>query len=246
MNYVYLSFPSLPSTNDYLKDHYSTLASGTVVSTKHQTKGKGRLGRIWVDDDGSLLFSFLLKEEGLERLLHLLPLIAGASIEKMLLEEGIDAKIKWPNDIFINDKKCCGVLVEGISDSSLKAVVVGIGINLNNESFLSELDSATSLYRESGKRYEKKDVMQKILKYFDEFLNLEKHGTSVYYPLLKEYDYLKGKKILLNYYGENRLVTALEISKNGALMVKDENEKTIMVTAGEATIIKTNRSSLEQ
>ena len=241
MNHVYLSFPSLTSTNDYLKDHYSSLDNGTVVMTKHQTRGKGRLGRNWVDEEGALLFSFLLKGERYEPFISFLPLIAGAAMEETLLEEGVKTQIKWPNDIILNDKKCCGILLEAISDSKLQALVVGIGINLNNESFPSELDTATSLYLQTNKQYDKKSIMQKFLGHFDELLAKQTQGDSAYYAILKEHDYLKGKELLLNYYGEHKRVTSLGVNEKGALMVKDESGKTIMVTSGEATIVKNRR-----
>ncbi len=238
MNHVYLSFPSLTSTNDYLKDHYSSLDNGTVVSTKHQTRGKGRLGRTWVDEEGALLFSFLLKGDEYESFLSFLPLLAGAAMEEALLDEGVETEIKWPNDIILNDKKCCGILLEAISDSKLQALVVGIGLNLNNESFPRELGSATSLYLETGKHYDKKSIMQKFLGHFDELLAKQKQGDSAYFTILKEHDYLKGKELLLNYYGENKHVTSLGINEKGALKVKNESGKTITVTSGEATIVK--------
>ncbi len=196
------------------------------------------MGREWIDDDGSLLFSILLKGEEYGSLLATLPLLSGAAMEITLLEEGLKPSIKWPNDIYLNDKKCCGVLVEGIYQEKLISLIVGIGLNVNNESFPGALTNATSLYLEKGKRFDLDELLSRFLRHFDDLLKKERNGDNAYLQIVKEHDYLKGKQVYLNYYNERKFVTVLGTNENGALEVEDERGGKFSVTSGEATIVK--------
>lgn len=243
MEHELLSFASIPSTSLYLKEHHDSLQDGTVVKAFHQSQGRGRLGREWIDDDGSLLFSILLKGEEYGSLLATLPLLSGAAMEITLLEKGINPSIKWPNDIYLNDKKCCGILVEGIYQEKLASLIVGIGLNVNNEAFPPSLINATSLYLEERKKFDKDELLNRFLRHFDDLLEKQKSGDNAYLPITKEHDYLQGKHIYLNYYGEKQSVIALGINENGVLVVKNEKGEIFSVTSGEATILKEHEPS---
>ncbi|HBM70803.1 MAG TPA: biotin--[acetyl-CoA-carboxylase] ligase [Firmicutes bacterium] len=242
MKHVLLQFDILPSTSTYLKEH-PFLEDGTVVSSSSQSKGRGRLGRIWQDDGNSLLFSFLLKGDKYASILNIVSILTGAAMEKTLLDMGFDSKVKWPNDIYLNDKKICGILVESSFKEKLEAIYVGVGLNLNNKSFPNELkENATSLFLESKKEFNKFDVLKEFLSNFDSLLLDCEKGKNSFYQLISKNDYLKGKKVYLNYYGENKYVTSLGIDIDGKMIVKDENEKITKVTSGEATLIKKSYS----
>ena len=118
MKHTIIEFKSLDSTSTYIKNNYASLDDGSVVTSITQTSGRGRLGRHWVDDGKSLLFSFLLKGKKYSSLLDSISLVSGAAMELTLLDLGLSPLINWPNDIYINDKKVCGILAEGISSSS--------------------------------------------------------------------------------------------------------------------------------
>ena len=134
-DFYIIHFDKLDSTNDYLKENYQKLVNNTVISTSFQEKGKGRLGRIWQNKPNKdLALSILIKNNFLD--FNEYSLIAGASVYLTLKELGINSKIKWPNDILINDKKVSGILCEAISyNQNIECVIVGIGININSTGF---------------------------------------------------------------------------------------------------------------
>ncbi len=238
MNHQLTHFETLDSTSTYIKDNYHALSDGDVIIAAHQTNGRGRLGRSWEDDDGSLLFSFLLKGNEYEKYLNSITLICGAAMELTFLDLKIPSKIKWPNDIYINDRKCAGILVEGIVINSLEALVIGIGININNSEFPKNLSKATSLFLETKKEYKKEEILTSFLIHFDKLLDEWKNNPSLVYKIIANNDYLLGKKISLNYYNENKKVACLGIDETFALKVIDEEGNISLVTAGEATINK--------
>lgn len=242
MNHPIIHFSSLPSSNDYLKEHYQELEEGTVIVPLTQTKGKGRLGRVWLDEGKSLLFSLLLKGEEYKSLLHLLPLLSGVALSLALEEKGFTPNIKWPNDVYLRDKKVAGILLEAVTSSTLKAVIIGIGVNVNNDHFDPSIEEkATSLLLEKGKEMDKEEIIISFLHHFDSLLIKQKQGENSFYDYLAQHDYLKGKTLSLNYYSENLEVKALGIELDGSLKVMDKQGNIKFVTSGEATIIHRNK-----
>ena len=230
MKHPIVSFPEIDSTNTYLKREYKNYADGTVITAEHQTAGKGRSGREWVDDSKSLVFSLLLKDNFKPERVSLLSLLSGLCVSLALDDQNIENQIKWPNDILIHEKKAVGILSESVVEGSLQALIIGIGINLNQDSFPSSLkDKATSLYLQTGKKYEKLPFLECFLHYFD-----------IYYSFLnavRERSYLTGKKVYLNYYGEDRHAIVKDIDNDGNLLV-DEDGKTVSLNSGEVTLEK--------
>ncbi len=114
---------SIGSTNTFLKEKYNDFPNNTILWAKEQTNGRGRYNRIWVSEL-DYTFSLLLKNK------YHNEIIAPLSIVRALKYYGIDAKIKWPNDIYLDNKKLSGILIEAIYDGSdFLAEIVGIGIN---------------------------------------------------------------------------------------------------------------------
>lgn len=240
MRHAILHFDILPSTSDFLKNNYHDYFDGIVVVAKEQTAGHGRKGRRWLDNRKSLLFSILLKDKRIEKFQSLIPLISGASLEEALFKMGVKVTIKWPNDIYIGDKKVAGIISESIQDDNFEALVIGIGINVDNDDFPSYLPNPTSLYLETNKHFNKDDLLRAFLDAFDDLLTKQFNGENAFYPIIKEHDYLKGKKIVLNYYNENRHVEALGIAPDGAYEVKNEDGTITKVTSGEVNIDKSS------
>ncbi len=127
------------STNDVLKSRLAggaPPASGAVFAARRQTKGKGRLGNAWLSaEGGDLTFSFLWKGGVSLAGAGALPLACGLAVRDFLGEQGVDARCKWPNDVFVGDAKICGILIEGgaVADGGL-ALVAGIGVNVRRHS----------------------------------------------------------------------------------------------------------------
>ncbi|MCD6146595.1 MAG: biotin--[acetyl-CoA-carboxylase] ligase, partial [Thermoplasmata archaeon] len=123
-----------------------------VVVADEQMKGRGRLDREWISPAGGLYFSAVFKNR------NDISLLAGVAVAKSLREIGIDAKIKWPNDIVVTEKKIAGILVEIFEDYA----VVGIGVNMSG----APLPTATSV-REQGMSISKDELLEKILQNFE-------------------------------------------------------------------------------
>jgi len=107
---------------------------GTIVISEELKRGRGRMGRQWIASRGGLWFSLILRPPKI-RYINLISLATASSVAQAIRNVlGIDAKIKWPNDVLVNEKKASGILIEGVSDSGgLQYLVVGIGVNVNND-----------------------------------------------------------------------------------------------------------------
>lgn len=233
----YLHFDSIHSTNTYLKEHYKELSDGTVVYADHQTQGKGRLGRVWNDDSKSLVFSILLTENLDANRVSQLPLVAGACMAKTLEGYNLAPQVKWPNDVLLNGRKACGILVEAVSDPDLKAVIIGVGLNLNDESFAPEIkDKAISLHQVTGKTYEKEEVLHLYMGCFDNlYQDYKDNNAQGSIDIINDHFYLKDKEVYLNYYGEDLHAKVLGITQEGKLIIKSEKGEE-EIDAGEVTL----------
>lgn len=231
MEHPILRFDSLSSSNDYLLASYPSLSNGTIVLAKRQTAGKGRLGRSWQSDEGSLTFSLLLKGEMASRPPSDLSLMTAAALLRTIDQYGQKALLKWPNDIYLNDKKCAGILLEGVYKDRQEAIVIGIGINIASSPSLKLLPNAISLEEVISNGIDKEELLRNFLSFFDRHLEGQE-----YLSLIREGDYLFEKGVSLNYYGENLEGVAKGISDEGALLLTTNEGKTISVTSGEASL----------
>jgi BirA family biotin operon repressor/biotin-[acetyl-CoA-carboxylase] ligase len=158
---------------------------GCVVIADHQTEGRGRLGRSWFDrPGGSLLFSMILRPRLSMELVGLVNLVAGAAMASGLGDLGIEARVKWPNDVLVAGRKVCGMLAETkVSGRMLEVLVLGIGVNVTVAA--SELpeevrDSATSLSEASGEPVERAAVLEVFLHHFGpRYLGIDGTRTGV-------------------------------------------------------------------
>ena len=232
MGYQFLNFVSLPSTSDYIKKNYLSLPSKTVVATQNQTLGHGRLGRSWSGGLDSATFSLLLKGDEYVSSLPLLPIATGEAVALALEKHGVKPMLKWPNDVYINGKKVAGILLEGLYEGNeFLGVVLGIGINLNNREFPPELDNATSLYLCTRRIHEAGTIVKEVLDELEPKLTCPE--TSLDY--FSSHDFLLGKEICLNYYGENLKGIARGIDKQGRLLL-ETNGAIKTVSSGEASL----------
>ena len=152
-------FSLIDSTNEEAKRRARAGAeTGSVFAADYQSGGKGRLGRRWESAKGeSLLFSLLLKKPLLPENLGLLPLLSGVAVCRTLREDlGLDARIKWPNDVLLGSRKVCGILAESGSGPDGLWAVVGMGLNLSQPAFPADLEKrATSLFLGRRERTER-------------------------------------------------------------------------------------------
>lgn len=231
--YKIIKFDTLDSTNLYLKQNYNQYDEFTVITTDNQTKGKGRMQRVWNSNKDDLTFSILLKPNIDSSNLPLISLITGASLCNVI-NKYIKSQIKWPNDILVNSKKLAGILVEGIYSNKTDAIIVGIGINVNSVDFPSDLIiKATSLKKELNKDINKDDLLNEIIKEFISLYNKFLNNDNTYINIVKNNNYLKNKKVYIN----NNEVEVLDITNKGNLLIK-ENEEIREIYFGEVTLEK--------
>lgn len=227
----------ITSTNEYIKEHYETLDNYTIVTANYQTNGRGRMTRVWHSCAGdNILMSILIKEFNDRTDLNLLSLVTGVAVHKFLSKYLNKLYIKWPNDVLVDNKKICGILLEGKINNNSKMVVIGIGININQTSFNDDINFlTTSLKKELNINFDIdlliKELSNILVKEIDEYLN----GNTSYIEYLRT-----------NLYGINKLVEfirndvlcegiILDIHTDGRLIVK-EKDKILYVNSGEIKI----------
>ncbi len=163
------AYGSIVSTNDTAKRLAGSSApEGTLVVAETQTGGHGRRGNVWESPPGGLWFSFVLRPHLPPDRASGLSIVAAVAVARTVIGlAGLDARIKWPNDIFIGGRKLAGVMVVSAGEGAL---VVGVGVNANvleRELPDPRWYEATSLLRESGESCERAAFLARILAEFE-------------------------------------------------------------------------------
>ena len=196
MNYHYIHFEEIDSTNNYLKNSYQLLDNFTFVTADYQSKGKGRNDRVWESSKGlNLMFSILIKDSKLLEVSTILSLMAAVEVAKLLERNGINnVSIKWPNDVLIGDKKVCGILLEGQLPNYL---VIGVGLNVNQKEFPNNLRRpATSISSELNKDIDLEDLKEQL---FPNIINnFNKLDRDEYLSYFSKHNYLLNKRVKVN------------------------------------------------
>lgn len=229
---------SVDSTNDYVKTHGAEFTEGTLVTCGEQTKGRGRQGRRWESETG-LCMSVLLRPKIEVQHISKITQVCAAAVSSALSELSVEAQIKWPNDIFINGKKVCGILTElKIAEDGSPLVVVGMGMNVDNASFPDDIkQTASSILLETGMSVEKGIIAAKILNHFETLYNeLEKGNFEDSLKICRESSYIIGKEINLIEGGKITAATATGISPDGELEVRYQDGRTGGVISGEVSV----------
>ena len=235
-----LHFETIDSTNDYAKKIGNELRDGSVIISEEQTKGKGRLGRVWESKAGEgIWMSIILKPNIIPNKAPFITLIAGASIVKALNILGVDAKIKWPNDITINNKKLSGILTELSAEiERVNYIVVGIGMNVKDTDFEEELqDKATSLYKENY-NVSRVDIVKEILCQFEKlYLDyIEKDDKKEVLDICRQYSAIINKEIYVIKNDQKELVDCIGINEEGNLIIKNKDGNLEEIMSGEVSI----------
>ncbi len=236
-------FKSLSSTNDKAKllGNSIDIKDGTIIIAEEQSGGKGRLGRYWSSPKGGLWLSIILRPNIEPTNAHKITQIASAALIKTLNNYGIDAKIKWPNDIYLNNKKICGILTEMKCDMDrINYIVVGVGINvnINSNNILEELkNTATSLKIETNISYDRNKLLALFLNNF-EYLYIdfiEKNIYSEVAEISKTHSLIINKQAFLVTSRGKEKVNCIGLDDNGELIVLDENGNIKNILSGEIT-----------
>lgn len=235
-----IHFETIDSTNDYAKKIGSNENEGSVVISEEQTKGKGRLGKMWHSKSGEgIWMSIILKPEISPYKAPFITLIAGASIVEALKKLGVDAKIKWPNDIIVNKKKVCGILTELSAEiQRINYIVVGIGMNVKTMEFEQEISNiATSLHKENYK-LSRLEIVKGILVEFEKLYidYIKNNSQERVLDICRENSAIIGKDIYVIKGEEKELVKCLDINNDGNLVIQKKDKTIEQIISGEISI----------
>lgn len=216
----FFKFDELDSTNNYMKKNIHNFQDYDIVLAKNQTAGRGRQGNTWLSSEGMALFSFLLskrEDKNLNDYMQL-PLVVGLSVMEALnfIEEN-NYMFKWTNDVYLNDKKISGILIEIVENK----FIIGIGINVNNEIPENIKDIATALQQ-------KHKIEEVVLAVIDRFqINLAAFFDGRWAELLAKINaknFLKDKNINIKILDKRIPAKALDIDLDGKLTVQINDE----------------------
>lgn len=238
-----LRFDSLPSTNlEAAKRAGEGAAEGLCIVASEQTAGRGRLGRQWNSPKGAGIYcSVVLRPQFDQSIWPLITLVTAVAVHETLLETcALQTDIKWPNDILHDEKKLCGILAETVESNRGRAVIVGIGVNLTNESFPSELESvATSVAVAGGRQPDLERVLETLQRCFAawyEKLQQADGPTEVVREWSLRSSYANGKRIRVTEGKEDFAGTTRGLEPDGALRVETESGETRIVRAGDVSV----------
>ncbi len=221
---------------------------GTAVLAALQTRGRGRLGKVWESIPGKGLYcSIIVRPEiDIENYARI-TLVTGVAVAKVVEEvTGKRCMLKWPNDIYLKERKCGGILTESspmMMDNQEMYAVIGIGLNINSsdEDFPGELrTTATSFFMESGRNYKIEEVFAKVR---DQLLiELDEFSTTGFTAILNRWrkrDYLVGRWMeCVGYDGTIIRGIALGPDSAGRLFLRDEDGVEHAVLSGDVRLAK--------
>ncbi len=241
-----LSYDSVSSTIDVA----SALAlagcpEGTVIVAEFQTGGRGRLGRKWSSPAGSGIWtSIILRPAISPREAPKLTLMTAVSVAKVLIERyGIEARIKWPNDVLANGQKICGALTEMVAEQDqVRYVIASFGLNVNqtHSMFPPDIASvATSMLLEAGHLFDRAEVFRAALRELDRLYVCftEKGGAD----LLNEWRNLSctlGRHVRVQLRDGSIEGVARDLDRDGSLLVEVEGGRLETVAYGDVTIVR--------
>lgn len=230
---------TVSSTNTYAKEHYSQfdLSKITRITADHQTKGRGRFNRHWISPKGEnicVTYFFVADKNGKD--LNNIGQILSLSIAKFLDQCTLCPKIKWPNDLVINEKKIGGILCETIDLQESLGMILGIGINVNmTKETLTQIDQpATSFFVELGEKQSLPPLLEKLEALFLEDYALFKQEG--FHPFYTSYNTLlshKGKRITLRQSGHTLSGTLHSLNPDGRLNILLDSGKIETFSSGE-------------
>jgi BirA family biotin operon repressor/biotin-[acetyl-CoA-carboxylase] ligase len=233
------------STNLYAKKlAEASFENGTVVFAEEQTKGKGRLGRQWISPKGKGIFmTLMLKPRMAPSEAAKITLLTACAVTRAIEEAaGIQAQIKWPNDIVVGGRKLCGILTEmGAEMDEINYLIVGIGINVNLEQ--QELPEelwpiATSLRIEKGEKQDRKRLAASVLNRFEGYYKsfTETGSIASFIEEYKEKCAVMGKEVRMISSSHELQGTVTGISQEGQLMLRLADGSTREIISGEISL----------
>lgn len=209
------------STNRWLKDH----GEGTmVVATDYQTAGKGCGSNAWESERGkNLTFSMLIHPDGIAareqfRITEMVSVALCRTLQPYIYNK---VEIKWPNDIYVGDRKLCGILIENrLQGNVIVDCIIGIGLNVNQRVFLSDAPNPVSMYQLTGQELDRDELLKAFIENLDQEWQNKTNGSE-YRELL----YRKGKDGLYEDKTGRFVARLADVLPDGRLLLVDEEGK---------------------
>lgn len=240
-----LRFDSIDSTNlEAMRQAKAGAPEGLCIVAREQTRGRGRLDRTWHSPkDAGLYFSMVLRPQFEITRWPLLSLTAALAVFDALLRTcDLKVDIKWPNDIYVGDRKLSGILAETVETGDGPAAIVGIGINLTNQSFPPGMkERAVSIYSATGASVDPHLLLDELLKAFRERYEMLRSETGAEH-LIREwcaassYAFERRVRVIVNDETFEGITRGLE--RDGALRVETAAGKVKVVRAGDVIALR--------
>ena len=211
---------------------------GALIVADEQLFGRGRLGRSWHSAAGAgLYFSLLLRPSTAPARSTALTLACGLGVARSVGETcGVRCDLRWPNDVMLSARKCAGVLVEMAAEGDrVEHVIVGVGVNVNQEAFPPELEPiATSLRLETGCEWAREPLLEAIVgrieRYYSMFL--ERGTPAIVEAFSRASSYARGKRVRVEGLDERLTGVTAGLDATGLLLLRTDKGETVPVVAG--------------
>ncbi len=227
------------STNSLLLTSKEFNNHGTVILAEHQKHGRGRKNREWFSNSGqNLTFSILLKGEFEQTRVNLINLGAAVSVAQALENLfQLNVELKWPNDVLIQKKKLCGILLESTSKGDkLNKIVVGIGINVNQPNFPGKFDiPPTSIRKEFHEEVSRERLLSEILNNFEKIIELSENNPSKILDDWRSRCKMIGEKVKVVEGDQAKFGIFQDIDTDGFMLLK-VGEKLVKIHYGDVSI----------
>ncbi|RKX55180.1 MAG: biotin--[acetyl-CoA-carboxylase] ligase [Thermotoga sp.] len=210
------------STMDYVRTHLSELPNRSIVWADIQHRGRGRGKNTWLSPTGGLWFSTLFKNKGVSDAWHITMAFSVAVVSTLKMHS-VDAWIKWPNDVYVKNKKIAGILVENVIKGNQISQIVGIGLNVNNDIDETLEDKATSLLQQTGERHSIKSMLTMIMNEYDSI------DSKTLYERWSQFSFrlLCTDVKLIDVKGKIHKGKVMNLFENGSIELKEESGEEI-------------------
>lgn len=232
-----LYFPEVTSTMDIARDQArKNCPDLTVVIAGRQTQGRGRLKRRWLSDDGGLYFTMVLRPPIPVQWSFRVNFLASLTLARVIREMlQIDAMVKWPNDILVDDRKISGMLSELEAEADrVFFISIGIGINVNNDPSEAE-PGASSLKKISGRQISRKNLLIRFLEVFGDHMKNTDFEDVI--SEWKKYTVTLGRHVRIVTHLEESQGLAVDVDENGALVLELANGEQKKIIYGDCFLI---------
>lgn len=242
-------YDKIGSTQTYAKKlALSGAPEKTLVLAQSQFSSYGRMQRRWLSPQGGLWFSLVLRPSCLPAEASTLTLVMGLSVARMLekiagtrfARFARRVEVKWPNDVLIGKKKICGILTEAQSEIDRIAwMVIGVGINVNNQIPPALRKNATSLIKETERPVHVSSVLRSLLKiFFSDYRRFKESGWRNFVKEYEKYSILTGKNVIVKSGNETIQGTVLGIDNAGGLIFQTIGNPALHVYSGEVVSVR--------